>query len=216
MLLEGVVAVIALATIMIVDNSEIAGKAPGTIYGAGLGRFLAFLIGDEHLRFATTFGAMAFSTFVFDTLDVSTRLGRYIVQELLGWVGRGGALLATAVTVVPPAIFIAFAGEGSYRAFWTLFGTSNQLLAALTLLAISVWLRRSGRRAWYTIAPMLFVMAVTLWSLALQARVAFARISDAGFSADTVLMNGIVALMLIALAAFLILEGGRVLVARRA
>ncbi len=49
---------------------------------------------------------MAFSTFVFDTLDVSTRLGRYIVQELLGWKGRAGALAATGLTVGVPGVFL--------------------------------------------------------------------------------------------------------------
>ena len=87
MLLEAFVALIALATIMIVAPADVAGKAPGAVYGQGLGRFLTVIIGDQHLAFAITFGAMAFSTFVFDTLDVTTRLGRYILQELLGWQG---------------------------------------------------------------------------------------------------------------------------------
>ncbi len=71
MLAEGLVALIALVTVMIVSREEVAGLAPGTIYGNGIGRFLTLLIGRAHLSFAVTFGAMAFSTFVFDTLDVS-------------------------------------------------------------------------------------------------------------------------------------------------
>ncbi len=215
MLLEGFVALIALATIMMVDSDSIRGQAPGTIYGAGLGRFLTVLIGEQHLLFATTFGAMAFSTFVFDTLDVSTRLGRYIVQELLGWSSRAGGVAATALTVLPPAVFISLAGEGSYRAFWTLFGTSNQLLAALTLLAISVWLRRSGRRYWFTVAPMLFVMAITLWSLALQAKAMVAGLLGTGVADGTQMINGVVAVLLAALAGMLILQGGRTLLQPR-
>jgi carbon starvation protein len=211
MLLEGFVALIALATIMIVDTASTAGKAPGTIYGAGLGRFLTLLIGEQHLLFAITFGAMAFSTFVFDTLDVSTRLGRYIIQELLGWTSRAGAVIATALTIVPPAVFIASAGEGSYRIFWTLFGTSNQLLAGLTLLAVSVWLHRTGRRYWFTLAPMLFVMTITLWSLAIQAQTAFGAIAQSGFRIEPNTMNGIVALMLLSLAGLLVVESGRAL-----
>jgi carbon starvation protein len=209
MLLEGFVALIALATVMIVDADGAAGKAPGTIYGAGLGRFLTVLIGEQHLVFATTFGAMAFSTFVFDTLDVSTRLGRYIVQELLGWSGRGGALAATALTIAPPVAFLAAATEGSYRLFWTLFGTSNQLLAALTLLALSVWLRATGRRYWFTALPMVFVMAMTIWSLAIQAQAALAGTLQGGLRVEVAAVNGVVALVLIALAALLTFEGGR-------
>jgi len=209
MLLEAFVALIALATVMIVATPDTVGKAPGTIYGAGLGRFLAGMIGEQHLLFATTFGAMAFSTFVFDTLDVSTRLGRYILQELLGWTSRAGALAATAATVLVPAVFVVAAGEGSYRIFWTLFGTSNQLLAALTLLGVSVWLRKSGRRFWYTIVPMVFVMTITVWSLVLQIGTALGAIASGTAGFDTTTINGVVAVALLALAALLVVEAGR-------
>ena len=209
MLLEAFVALIALATVMIVATPDTVGKAPGTIYGAGLGRFLAGMIGQQHLLFATTFGAMAFSTFVFDTLDVSTRLGRYILQELLGWTGRAGALAGTAATVLVPAGFLVAAGEGSYRIFWTLFGTSNQLLAALTLLGVSVWLRKSGRRYWYTMVPMVFVMTITVWSLVLQVGAAFAAVARGAAGFDTTTINGVVAVTLLALAAMLVVEAAR-------
>jgi len=209
MLLEGFVAVIALATIMIADPGTLVGKAPGAIYGEGIGRFLTLLIGSEHMAFATTFGAMAFSTFVFDTLDVSTRLGRYVVQELLGWEGRVGAIGATAVTMAPPFLFIMTASEGSYRTFWTLFGTSNQLLAGMTLLAVSVWLRAQGKRNWFTVVPMLFVMSITLCSLSIQIGTVVSTIANSGFVLGTSTLNGAVAVALMGLAALLIFEGGR-------
>jgi carbon starvation protein len=198
MLLEGFVAVLALATLMIAAPEGLAGKAPGAIYGEGLGRFLGVLIGDEHVLFATTFGAMAFSTFIFDTLDVSTRLGRYILQELFGWRGRAGAFAATFVTCAVPAGFVLLSGPGAYKLFWTLFGTSNQLLAGLSLLGISVWLRRSGRRSAFTLIPMVFVLLVTLTSLGLQVVTAFSGTGSLG------LVNGIVSLLLIALAGALL------------
>jgi carbon starvation protein len=204
MLLEAFVALIALATVMMVDATEVAGKAPGAIYGAGLGRFLTVMIGEQHLVFATTFGSMAFSTFVFDTLDVSTRLGRYTIQELFGWTGPVGAVAATALTLALPVAFIASADAGAYRSFWTLFGTSNQLLAALTLLAISVWLKRSGRAYWFTLVPMFFVLTITLCSLVLQITAAF---GDDASGVTT--LNGVVALILMGLAAFLLTEAAR-------
>ena len=80
MLLEGLVAVIALATIMIKAPEVSKGAAPGRVYGDGIARFLTVIIGQGAFLFAATFGAMAFSTFVFDTLDVATRLGRLILQ----------------------------------------------------------------------------------------------------------------------------------------
>jgi carbon starvation protein len=209
MLLEAFVALVALATVMIVDSNAVAGRAPGVIYGDGLGRFVAMIIGEDHQRLAATFGAMAFSTFVFDTLDVSTRLGRYVVQELLGWTSRAGAIAATALTIGPPAVLVVVSGEGAYRTFWTLFGTANQLLAALTLLAISVWLRRTGRAYWYTAFPMAFVMTVTLWSLAVLARQPLSGWIGGAQLEMAVVLNGIVAFVLIGLALVLLREGWR-------
>ena len=211
MLLEGFVALIALATVMIATQAELQGKAPGAIYGAGLGRFLTVIIGEEHLVFAVTFGAMAFSTFVFDTLDVTTRLGRYIIQELTGISGRAGAVLATALTAFVPLAFLLTAGEGAYRYFWVLFGTSNQLLAALSLLGISVWLYRAGRPSLFTWIPMGFVMTITLWSLTLQIRSAARAVAAAGLRLDTPTLNGLVSVLLLALAVVLIAEAARAL-----
>ncbi len=173
MLLEGLVAVIALATVMAVAPEEIAGRSPGRIYGDGLGRFVAAIIGEQHLVFASTFGAMAFSTFVFDTIDVAVRLGRYILEELFKLKGRALSVTAAFVTVLPPAILLlttkSVPGQPpAYMKFWTLFGTSNQLLAALTLMAVAVWLYREGRRVWFVVVPMIFVLAVTVTALVMQ------------------------------------------------
>jgi carbon starvation protein len=202
MLLEAFVALIALGTIMIAAG----GKAPGLVYGEGLGRFLTVLIGERHLVFATTFGAMAFSTFIFDTLDVSTRLGRYILQELFGRGGRRAAVAATALTCAVPLVFLLGSGSGAYLLFWTLFGTSNQLLAGLSLLGVTVWLRRTGRRSWFTAVPAAFVLLVTLSSLVLQVRQAFGR---SGLVLDVTFANGLVALVLLALAGVLLAAAGR-------
>jgi carbon starvation protein len=172
MLLESFVAVIALATVMMVADSAIGGRSPGRIYGDGLATFVTSILGERHFALAATFGAMAFSTFVFDTIDVATRLGRYIVQELFGWQGRLAAVGATALTVAPPALVLlgpSASGQGpAYMKFWTLFGTANQLLAGLTLMTIATWLRSEGRRARFVVVPMAFVLAVTCTALVMQ------------------------------------------------
>lgn len=200
MLAEAFVALIALVTVMIMAPADLEGIKPGTIYGNGIGEFLALIIGREHLNFAITFGAMAFSTFVFDTLDVSMRLGRYIVQELFGWHSKLGAAAATLATVALPVYFIAFAAEGTWVRFWTLFGASNQLLAALSLLAISVWLHQRRQKLAWVMAPMLFVLTVTLWALT---QLAIANFNAAeGF--DVALLNGTSSVALIALALYLV------------
>ncbi len=207
MLMEGFVAVIALATVMIATNAETVGKPAGTVYGIGIGRFVAVLLGPEHLPLAITFGAMAFSTFVFDTLDVSTRLGRYILQELFGLKGKMGAILGTLLTVGVPLMFLLAAEPGSYKKFWVLFGTSNQLLAALSLMGITVWLKRSNKRYWYTLVPMLFVSVITFSSLVLQVHQAFFGSGSTAIQK----VNGAVAAVLFVLAATLMTQGARVL-----
>jgi carbon starvation protein len=200
MLAEGFVAFIALVTIMIVASGEVKGVAAGKIYGNGIGEFLTLLIGKENLPFAITFGAMAFSTFVFDTLDVSMRLGRYIIQELLGLKNRLGAVLGTVGTVAIPFVMIFVAPKGSYLEFWTLFGASNQLLAGLTLLAITAWLYEARQRIAFTLIPMFFVLTITLWALA---RLVIGNLQAAqGF--DMKLINAVTASALVVLALFML------------
>ncbi|MGD9562019.1 MAG: carbon starvation protein A [Pyrinomonadaceae bacterium] len=205
MLAEGFVAFIALVTVMIAAGEALVGPdgralSAGKIYGNGIGNFLTLMIGKENLPFAITFGAMAFSTFVFDTLDVSLRLGRYIVQELCGLPGRFGAVVGTLGTVAIPFVLIFFAKPGSWLDFWTLFGASNQLLAALTLLSITVWLHQARRRIAFTLLPMLFVLVITLWALGMLVWGNFT--ASAGF--DIKLINGLASLALICLAIYLV------------
>ncbi len=203
MLGEAFVALIALVTVMIVAQEALRGKAPGTIYGNGIGQFLTLIIGRDNLAFAVTFGAMAFSTFVFDTLDVSMRLGRYIVQELFGWKGRLGAFIGTTVTMGLPFYFILFAPPNSWTKFWTLFGASNQLLAGLTLLTITVWLYQARQRIAFTLVPMIFVLVITLWALS-SLVIGNLRITKIGSGQlDIELINAIAAGALVGLALYL-------------
>ncbi len=220
MLLEAFVAVLALSTVLIVAKGDGPLPGPGKIYGDGVGKFLTVIIGKEHYVFAATFGAMAFSTFIFDTLDVSTRLGRYVLEELVGLKGRIASAAATLATLIVPAIFVARAAppqpgaRPAYMDYWLLFGTSNQLLAALTLLAVTVWLRKERRRVWYTAVPMVFVMGITLWALFAQIRQAFTLLGQKGLAFDAVTMNGLVGTVLVALALSILYEASRVLLSK--
>ncbi|MBI2520846.1 MAG: carbon starvation protein A [Bdellovibrio sp.] len=165
MLSEALVAFIALAVVMVQLPEGIKGMKPGTIYGKGLGDFLTMLVGEKYRLEAMTFGAMAFSTFVFDTIDVATRLGRYLIQELTGLKGWFGSFIGTWSVVIPAGLILYFSSEGSWAKFWGLFGASNQLLAALTLLTITVWIKESKRPIYFTLIPMLFVLTMTLLAL---------------------------------------------------
>ena len=221
MLLEAFVALIALSTILVLAPGEVRGS-PARIYGDGIGRYLTMVLGPERLVFATTFGAMAFSTFVFDTLDVGTRLGRYLLQELFGARGRVAAFFATLGTLVPPLVILgtspptAPGQRPAYMDYWLLFGTSNQLLAALTLLAVTVWLYRSRRPIWYTLLPTVFVLGLTLWSLVLQVAASIRGVARHGPGFDPVTVNGIAGVALIALALTLVTEAIRAVQRTRA
>jgi carbon starvation protein len=219
MLLEAFVAILALSTVLIAAKG-VPLPGPGKIYGDGLGRYLTVVIGKENFVFAATFGAMAFSTFIFDTLDVSTRLGRYVLEELFGVRSRLASAGATLATLAVPAVFVASASppvagaRPAYMDYWTLFGTSNQLLAALTLLAVTVWLYKEKRRVWYTAVPMMFVMVITIWALVAQVRHAVRTIGERGAHLDAPTMNGVVGTLLVGLALALLVEAGKVLLGR--
>jgi carbon starvation protein len=176
MLLEGLVAVIALATVMVLAPGDPATQqSPDRIYANGLSHFVErFGIPGE---FARSFVLLAFATFIYDTLDVATRLGRYVFQELTGWKGPGGGQAATVCTLALPLLCVSLkvvdsAGRvvPAWKMFWTIFGASNQLLAGLTLLTLTLWLKRTGRPWWVTGIPAVFMLGMTLWSLALIAR----------------------------------------------
>jgi carbon starvation protein len=160
---------------------------------------------------ALAFALLAFSTFIYDTLDVCTRLARYIMQELLGWKSYFGGVMAALITLVLPIVFLMLTKEKGYLVAWPNFGTSNQLLASLTLLAITVWLRKTGKKAMFTLIPMVFMMIVTLWSILLQI-IPFVRNLFLGYPLEaTVVISGVVGIVLLGLSIWLILEAVKIL-----
>ncbi len=213
MLLEALVAILALGTVMMLaPGDETLGKDPNLVYASGLASYMARVGIDFNAALA--FALLAFSTFVYDTLDVSTRLARYVLQELLGWKSFAGAVVATAVTLLVPFAILMATPEKAYLVAWPIFGTSNQLLASLTLLAVSVWLMRTGRNALYAILPMVFMMAMTMWSLILQI-IPFVNalpgaLRGEGMEGRTI-ASGVVGVVLFVLSIWLIVEAVRVL-----
>lgn len=214
MLLEGLVALIALATVMMLSPADpVVGQSPDRIYASGLAALVQQFGVDE--RFAMAFVLLAFATFIFDTLDVATRLGRYIVQELFGWKGGPGRILATLATLALPAWFVTVsvkdtAGNAlpAWKAFWVVFGTSNQLLAGLTLLGLSTWFKKSGKPWVFAVAPCIFMLSMTLWALGVLLGGWMDRFRAGGSLLDPI---GVASLLLIVLALNLAWEGIRAL-----
>lgn len=177
MLLEGMVAVVSIACVMILSSdSAMISKAPNFIYASGIGRFME-LIGVS-ATFGITFGLMAFTTFVYDTLDVCTRLGRYIVEELTGLKNWGGKILGTLLTAGVPVFFIFQTmtdAKGNavpaWKLYWGTFGASNQLLAALALIGITIWLvnTRKKSKVWLvSFIPAIVMFTMANWALVLD------------------------------------------------
>jgi carbon starvation protein len=169
MLVEGVLGLLALAAVMILAEKP-AGRTPVQVFGDGLGRFLGSLHIPHDL--AVTFALLAVSTFLLTTLDTCTRLGRFIFEELFSVRGGVARLVGTAATLAIPAVMVfqRIPGPGgkplpAWLAIWPAFGATNQLLAALALLVVYAWLRRSGKRAWFVFLPMVFMTITTLTAL---------------------------------------------------
>ncbi|MFZ2149395.1 MAG: carbon starvation protein A [Sedimentisphaerales bacterium] len=200
MLLEGVVAVIALATVvMLPKGDQLTLKEPLVIYGTGIANFLSVLGVPEKLGFS--FGLLALSAFILTTLDTATRLGRYIFEELFNLKGAHSRYVSTLATLTLPAIFVLINlkdAQGNlipaWRAIWPVFGACNQLLAGLVALVIAVWLKKTGRKMGFILGPLFFMNIVTIWALVLLLR-------QYRFSAV-----GIIAAVLLLLALVLIVE----------
>ncbi|TAL29629.1 MAG: carbon starvation protein A [Spirochaetes bacterium] len=217
MILEGVVAILALATVMMLSkNDEILKTDPNLIYANGLAQYMG-MIGIDY-NMALAFALLAFSTFVYDTLDVCTRLARYILQELLGWQSLAGGAAATFITLLIPLAFLLLTEEKGYLVAWPIFGTSNQLLASLTLLAVGVWMIHEGRKAVYVLVPMGFMLAVTVTSLVTQI-VPFLNAMPSLLSGTAVkrdiIIVGIASIVIFVLCILIIIEAFRILVLKK-
>lgn len=171
LLLESFVAVIALATLSILTITK-AGtlQDPNQIFANGISVFLSRL--GIPYELALNFALLAFATFVYDTLDVSTRLGRYIFEELTGWRKKWSPYAAALITLMLPAIFVTSRitdASGhvipAWKLFWSVFGSSNQLLAALVLLTLSLWLFKNKMRYEVVLWPSIFMTLVAMASL---------------------------------------------------
>ncbi len=216
MLLEGVVAILALATVMMLPRGSAELTAdPNLIYAKGLSNYMG-LFGIS-FQVAFPFALLAFSTFVYDTLDVSTRLARYVLQELVGWRSFWGGVAATLISLFIPLVFLMLTKEKAYLVAWPIFGTSNQMLASLTLLALAVWLIHSGKKAYYVIWPMVFMMVMTMTALILQVIPFIRSLKEmAGGAAvkTDVMISGVCGVVLLVLSCLLIYMASKTLFLR--
>lgn len=173
MLLEGVLAVVSVIAAGYVGGDKLTellkAGGPVNVFADGVGTFMTTF--GFSFGIAKGFVTLTISAFAMTTLDTSTRLGRFIFQEMFTKIDdqTGEAkqtlltnpYIATAITV----ILSGYMSLGSYLTIWPIFGAANQLLAALSLLAVGVWLKATGKNNLMVIIPMMFMFCVTLVAL---------------------------------------------------
>lgn len=162
MLIEGVLAVIALVTVASVLNKT--GGVPGDIFASGFGVLSASLGIPEQT--GRTFASLAISAFALTTIDTTARLGRYTFQEFFEDFKGPAAFLknkyaATIITVAAASLLAV--NKGGTMSIWPLFGAANQMLAALALLTVTAYLSHKGIKNGFVKVPaaVMFVITVT-------------------------------------------------------
>lgn len=187
MLTEGFLAVLVILACV----GGLSGERFAQVYGGsqvdGLGAFLggagaiiskpflwmggAFNVPEATIvAFSTAFIAVVVVSFAMTTLDSATRLLRFNVEELgkvLRFAPMRNRYVASAIAVVAIGCFafIKINGQPAGQTLWQLFGTTNQLLAAIGLLVVSIMLYKMGKPIVYTLVPMLLMVASVGWAM---------------------------------------------------
>ena len=206
MVVESLLGIVALVVVgAVAVNGTKPEGTPFSIFSTGVAGFLEKL--GLPVQVATVFMTMCVSALALTSLDSVARIGRMSFQELFlgdttdtskmpGWQKvLTNKYFATVITL----FFGYLLTLGGYNNVWPLFGSANQLLAALVLIALSVFLKTTGRTGWTLYAPMFIMLAVTFTAL-IQKTIALVRNIASGQA--TFLVDGlqfIVALLLMVL-----------------
>ncbi|MDF1611082.1 carbon starvation CstA family protein [Stygiobacter electus] len=176
MLIEGILAVLSLTAVASMVNEEfldiLVNKGPVPAFSLGVARFLhAIPFFNLSIELGQTFTALAVSAFALTSLDTATRLARFMFQEFfevelkednkLNETLRN-RFVSTGITV---GVGAALTFSGQTMSIWPVFGSANQLLAALALLALTAWVIKTKKNFIFILIPMLFMFSVTLTAL---------------------------------------------------
>ncbi len=142
------------------------GGGPIQAFATGYGVLIESIPGLT-LLMGMFFGMVMLNAFVLTSLDTGTRLGRFILSELLGKkVKIFNNRWASSAFILVFAAFLG--GTESYKAIWPVFGASNQLVAALALIIVSSYLVSRKRPTKYTLYPAYFMLITTFGALIYQ------------------------------------------------
>ena len=216
--------VLAVVALVVAGAAAQGGKLPeGTpfqIFSNGVAGFLQRFGFPQYV--AASFMTMCVSALGLTTLDSVARIGRMSLQELLyDEDGKAHTPVAKFITnkyvsTIITLLFGFLLALGGYNNIWPLFGSANQLLAALVLIALAVFLRTTGRTGWVLYAPMTIMLVVTLTAL-VQAVVGICKklFVTGGFSFLTDGLQLIVAVLLMALAVMVVLHCSKKLTGKK-
>ncbi|MCD6489173.1 MAG: carbon starvation protein A, partial [Thermodesulfobacterium sp.] len=174
MILESVLAVISLSTVMILSKDLAkSSKIPTEIFSLGISKFVSFM--GLNPQIGLILGYLAISAFILTTLDTATRISRYVLQELMDISGKKltSRFLTTSASLVLPIILLHikfYSPDGqlipAWKKIWPIFGSTNQLLAALVLITIYVWAKNiNSGKLLFILIPTIFMIIVTLSAL---------------------------------------------------
>lgn len=176
MLIEGLLAVLSLTAVASMVNNEfldiLIKEGPVPAFSLGVAKFLnAIPLLGIPVNIGKSFTALAVSAFALTSLDTATRLARFIFQEFFDVKDNTAKssifqnrYVATTITVVLGA---ALTFSGQTMSIWPVFGSANQLLAAIALLALTIWVANLKKGYYFILIPMIFMFAVTLTALAM-------------------------------------------------
>lgn len=202
MLLEGLVAVIALGTVMIAGVG--ATGSPIALYSQGFGKFSTLLGIDPKL--GMSLGALAINSFILTSLDTATRLTRYQIQELSNY--KINKYFATLIAAGAALVLLLFKSgdKPMSEVIWPIFGSANQLVAALVLLGLAVWVRNGLKKDnRYLMYPMCFMLLTTLAALVLLIRDQFLAVAGPN------ILLVVISVLLMVLAVLVVREAVKVL-----
>ena len=174
MLLEGILAVIAMLSVSTLSMKDyvaiLDSEGPVSAFSTGVANFIGNIpLLNIEFGSAKSFIALGVAAFALTTLDTSTRLARYTFQEFFERSNKKeqsilakNRYIGTFITILLAAL-LTFSGKT--MTLWPLFGSANQLLAALALLGITVWIVSTKKDPTFSLIPTLFMFLVTLSAL---------------------------------------------------
>jgi len=183
---------------------SIVGGAGAGAFASGVGKLLGIVsFGAIPMAYGTALGFGSFVVIVLTVTQLVFRMMRVTLSEWVGevWVGFKNAHVAAIVSMLLTLVLVL---SGTWIYLWQMFGASNQLMAALGLLIVTLWLRSTGRNPAYALYPMLFMYVTTMAATLVTAYNLYASIlSNPKIASQPINSIGAIAMILVAILLFI-------------